>query len=139
MDQGLRGRVSLQRTMRLGLSKKTKHELIAGILLFAFAVRALVPQGFMPASDRPFSIEICPEGFPAQLLVDAGHHHHSGNHWHIEHCVFGSGCTSGPVSHLPSLVSISLVRYVPPALFVSAAIAVQLVHLPQARGPPAAA
>jgi hypothetical protein len=60
MDQGLRGRVSLQRTMRLGLSKKTKHELIAGILLFAFAVRALVPQGFMPASDRPFSIEICP-------------------------------------------------------------------------------
>lgn len=125
--------------MRFGMSKKTKIDLIAGILLFAFTVRALVPLGFMPASDRPLSIEICPEGFPAQLLVHAGHHHHSGNHWHSEHCVFGSGSSSGPVAYLPSHVYISLVRYVPAALFVSAAIAVQLVHLPQVRGPPPAA
>jgi hypothetical protein len=28
----------------------------ASIMLVAFASRALVPPGFMPASDRPFSI-----------------------------------------------------------------------------------
>ena len=122
----------------MGLSKKTKHELIAGILLFAFVARALVPQGFMPASDVPFSIEICPEGFPAQLLVHAGHHHHSSN-WHSEHCVFGSSCASGPVSHFPSPVAITLIGYVSAALFASAAIAVRLVHLPKARGPPVGA
>lgn len=123
--------------MRLDLSKKATRTLIAGVMLLAFAVRALVPQGFMPASDSSFSIEICPEGFPAQLLVHAGHHH-PGTHSQIEHCVFGGACAGGPISHPPALSCLSLAQPAP-ARFLSAPILVQLVHLPHARGPPAAA
>jgi|HubBroStandDraft_1064217.scaffolds.fasta_scaffold20705_2 hypothetical protein len=42
---------------------------MASIMLVAFASRALIPSGFMPANDRPFSMEICWEGFPADLLA----------------------------------------------------------------------
>lgn len=125
--------------MRLELSNKAMRKLIAGIMLLAFAARALVPAGFMPASDRAFSIEICPEGFPAQLLVHAGHHHHPGGHSQADHCVFGTACASGPISHAPPLTFISLAQGAPATPRLSTAILVQLVHLPQARGPPAAA
>ncbi|MGO9850678.1 MAG: hypothetical protein ACLPTM_03580 [Steroidobacteraceae bacterium] len=42
---------------------------MASIMLVAFALRAVIPPGFMPAGDRPFSIEICSEGFPAKMLA----------------------------------------------------------------------
>jgi hypothetical protein len=48
--------------------KRRRRTLMASIMLVAFASRALIPPGFMPASDRPFSMEICWEGFPADLL-----------------------------------------------------------------------
>lgn len=70
-----------------------RHPWILSALLMALIVRALVPAGFMPATDRPFSFQICPDGFPAHMLavanasfapedegeasVHAGHHHHS--------------------------------------------------------------
>ncbi|MFI4865515.1 MAG: hypothetical protein ACHQDB_00240 [Steroidobacterales bacterium] len=114
------------------------RKLIAGIMLLAFAARALVPAGFMPASDRAFSIEICPEGFPAQLLGHAGHHH-PGGHSQADHCVFGTACASGLISRAPPLTFISLAQGAPATHRLSAAIPVQLVHLPKARGPPAAA
>jgi hypothetical protein len=123
--------------MGFGLSHKATRTLIASAMLLAFVVRALVPQGFMPASDRTFSVEICPEGFPAQLLAHVGHHH-PGTHWHTEHCVFGSACATGPASHVPLLTWLSLTESVPATHVTSAAIVVQLVHLPQTRGPPAA-
>jgi hypothetical protein len=53
----------------LSSRKRNSRTLVAGILLVAFGVRALIPAGFMPASDRPFSIEICSEGFPADMLA----------------------------------------------------------------------
>ena len=123
--------------MRFGLSHKATRTLIASVMLLAFVVRALVPQGFMPASDRAFSVEICPEGFPAQLLAHAGHHH-TGTHWHTEHCVFGSACAAGPASQFPLLTCLSLPEGVPATRVTSVAIIVQLVHLPEARGPPTA-
>ena len=55
--------------MRLSLSKRNRRTLIAGSMLVAFAFRVLIPPGFMPASDRPFSLEICWEGLPADLLA----------------------------------------------------------------------
>jgi hypothetical protein len=122
--------------MRFDLSKRGTRALIASIMLFAFVVRALVPQGFMPATSGSFSIEICPDGFPAQLLAHTGHHHHPGTHSNSEHCVFGSASASGPASHLASLTFISLAQRTPVMRFESAAIPVQLVHLPHARGPP---
>jgi hypothetical protein len=59
---------------------------VIGALLIALALRALIPAGFMPATDRPFSFQICPDGYPAHLLKSAqgasdgdfhaAHHHH---------------------------------------------------------------
>jgi hypothetical protein len=113
------------------------RQLIAGIVLLVFAVRALVPQGYMPSHERPFSIEICPEGFPAQLLGHATHHH-SGSPAHSEHCVFGSACPPGPLSELPALSLFTLLESASPTHRV-AKIVVRRVTLPQARGPPAVA
>jgi hypothetical protein len=124
--------------MRFELSSKSTRTLIAGIVLIAFAARALVPQGFMPASDRSFSLEVCPDGFPVQFLLHAVHHH-TPSHSNTEHCVFGGGSASGPVPHLPPLICISLAQRAPIMQPNAAAIRVQLVYLPEARGPPAAA
>jgi hypothetical protein len=101
----------------------------------------------MPASDRPFSIEICWEGFPAATLAHGGpphpmaghsgaHHHHSGTPSQSEHCVFGTACSAGPISHLPLLSGISSAQQLRAVAFVSFAAAVHLVHLPQPRAPP---
>lgn len=42
---------------------------MAGIMLVAFASRVLIPPGFMPASGWPFSLEICWEDLPADMLA----------------------------------------------------------------------
>lgn len=115
---------------------EASRKLLAGVMLLAFLVRAVVPVGFMPASDQPFSIEICPEGFPAHLLAQSLHHHHGGAHWGAEHCVFGSACAGGPLSHHPLLTHAASAMFVFAAPRVAAAIPVRLVHLPQVRGPP---
>jgi len=63
-------------------SRNTRQWLISALLL-ALVTRALIPAGFMPATDRPLSFQICPDGFPAQLLAgsqDPHAHHHHGVH-----------------------------------------------------------
>jgi hypothetical protein len=126
--------------MRIGPSNKVTRRLIAGAMLLAFALRALVPQGFMPASDRPFMVEICPEGFPAEVLMFGGHHHHHGGpQSKTEHCVFGTACASGPPSQpalLAQLLPAKLVRRAPG---ITVAASVRLVYLPRVRGPPSLA
>jgi hypothetical protein len=113
------------------------HRLIAGVMLLAFALRALIPQGFMPASDRPFALEICPEGFPAQLLMLGGHHHHHGGpHSQTEHCVFGTACAPGPPMQIALLTHRSLTRLLHAAPVITVAALVRLVYLPHVRGPP---
>lgn len=121
--------------MRLSLRKRNSRTLIASLMLVAFASRALIPLGFMPASDRPFSLEICWEGLPAALLAHGAHHHHSGGAPHNEHCVFGSACSAGPVSHLTLPIDNAIAQRVR-AVVASIADAVRLVHLPQPRAPP---
>jgi len=106
-------------------------------MLFAFAVRSFIPEGFMPSSARPFSVEICPEGFPAQLL--AGHLHHGKDHLHIDHCVFCTACASGPPSYSLVLTGISLSALAPATPSVAQAIVVRFVYLPHSRGPPVTA
>jgi hypothetical protein len=106
-------------------------------MLAAFAAHALITPGFMPAEDRAWGLEICPEGFPAELLRHAHHHHHGGRHRGGEHCVFAAAPASGPLSHVavPASAGFSgLVRALAPA---PPATPVRLVHLPQARAPPA--
>lgn len=52
--------------------KRSRRTLTTGVMLVAFAWRALIAPGFMPASDRPFSLEICWEDFPVQMLSRGG-------------------------------------------------------------------
>ncbi len=123
--------------MRIRRSNKVSRIFIAGVMLLAFAVRALIPQGFMPASDRSFSIEICPEDLPAQLLPHAAHHHHGGGHSNTDHCVFGTAAGNGPPAHSPVLPGIAAAGPARIEPSVATAIVIRLVYLPHARGPPA--
>ncbi len=59
--------------MRLSLGKWNRRTLIASIMLVAFVSRGLIPPGFMPASGQPFSLEICWEGLPADMLAHSEH------------------------------------------------------------------
>lgn len=124
--------------MRFGLSRMSTRRLLAGILLTAFAVRALIPPGFMPAHDVAFALEICPDGFPAQLLGHSAHHP-AGSHAHSDHCVFGGAAAAGPAAQLANLGCVWVAPQQPVGRRDRVAIVVQLIHLPQARGPPAAA
>jgi hypothetical protein len=122
--------------MRFGPCDKASRAWLAGAVLLAFALRALVPPGFMPGGERPFSIEICPDGFPAQLLA---HHHHGGAaDTHEAHCVFAV-CAHGGLAHSSPFTGISLERFVVAAWPVEAVPVIHLVHLPYPRGPPSAA
>jgi len=108
------------------LSRGMRHS-ITGILLVAFVLRALIAPGYMPSADRPFTLQICPDGFPAHLLaaVPASHaEHQSSTHEHgaqdafphdkgkghqhgassIGHCIFGAATGVGP---LPQVVAVA--------------------------------
>lgn len=68
--------------MRTVVSRQHRQWIISALLIALF-VRALIPAGFMPAMDRPLSFQICPDGYPAQLLRQGmpsahTHHHHDG-------------------------------------------------------------
>jgi hypothetical protein len=145
--------------MRLSPRKRSRRTLLASIMLVAFASRAIIPPGFMPASDRPFSLEICWEGLPegmrgqaepatadsmdmgsmdmASMDAGQGSGDHHGTPSHNEHCVFGTACGAGPIFHLTLPSDISSAQQLRAAAFVSIAGAVRLVHLPQSRAPPA--
>ena len=125
--------------------KRRRRELIVSILLLALASRALVPTGFMPATDHAFFLRICPEGFPAQLLHGAMDHEHGahgsggGVHHHgsqCEHCLFAAAGNAPPAAHaLP--VRVSLASTLTP-LFETArpVYRAQRFHIQQPRGPP---
>src|ERR1700729_1786426 len=101
------------KNMRIGLARQGSRKFIASILLVALAFRALVPAGFMPAPDHLFSLEICPDGFPPQLLHHGMDHvpgmHHSGGASHShnsarsEHCVFAAVASAGLATHAHSV------------------------------------
>lgn len=62
--------------------RKRASRSFASFLLLAFVARSLIPAGFMPAAERPFTLEICPDGMLARVgLVPAAglpahvHHH----------------------------------------------------------------
>lgn len=95
--------------------------------------RAYVPVGFMPARGTPFLLELCPAAAPMPM---SAHHHHSNSHTHFENCPFGSASASGPAPHI-AVPSPTL----PIDLEIAATIelwpvGIQLVYLPQPRGPP---
>lgn len=54
--------------MRIGLFKFATRKSTAALVVAAFALRALIPAGFMLDSGHRLAIVICPDGFPADLL-----------------------------------------------------------------------
>jgi hypothetical protein len=118
-------------------SERGKRQLLAW-LLPALWLHLLVPAGFMPAPGHPLSVEICPDG-PAHPLEHAVHHpHHGAGHGHgAEHCAFGMASGCGPLScHALNLPAPSG-HAVPGPVALATVPLVQLVHLPEPRGPPA--
>jgi hypothetical protein len=107
--------------MRAGFpGRRSLHRAASGLLAMVF-LRALVPAGFMPDAERPFSLALCPDGSPAYspaMLVDVeppepgDHHAHDGHvnhgapltdepaHEHAalsgEHCLFGAASGLAP-------------------------------------------
>jgi hypothetical protein len=132
--------------MRTGLARQGSRKLIVSILLIALAFRALVPAGFMPASDHPFSLEICPEGFPPQLLHHAmdhgsGVHHSSGaSHSHnparSEHCIFAALAGAGPASHAQGVHAPLDSSLAPLSDIARFALRTQRFRIQQPRAPP---
>ena len=111
------------------------------VVLLAFALRALIPIGFMPAADGTLSLTICDEGFPAGLLQPAAHGHAvpagAGHHSHEDHCPFCGASTPAPGPLLVALACVVWVAIATVALVVSCRTLISLLHLPQARAPPA--
>jgi hypothetical protein len=132
---------------------QTQRQWLFSILLLALLVRALVPAGFMPSSEQPFSFQICPDGFPAELLHSADahqhHHHHDaagqtngdgGPHEHgvrAEHCVFAAAATVGAIAQI-ALVLTPLEQQAAPHVYDALPIPELTRHrVQQPRAPPA--
>jgi hypothetical protein len=129
------------------LIRRRRREVIASILLIALAFRALVPVGFMPADGHVFTLAICPDGFPAQLLHQAmdhghgAHHAHGTSHHHdssrSEHCGFAAVAGAGPATATaPVLASLDSIL----TLFFDSsrtAYRAQRFRVQQPRAPPA--
>ena len=132
----------------MSLRKQSRRTLLTSIMLVAFALRALIPTGFMLGGDQRFPIEICWDGLPAAMLASmdmgsmdmrsmdmgsmpGGHQHSAG-----EHCLFGTACGSGPLPHLALPVALVSGRQLAATEISASPNAVRLVHLPQSRAPP---
>ncbi len=147
--------------MRRVLTPKQRLWVIS-TLLIALVVRALIPAGFMPAADRPFSFQVCPDGFPAALLQDAtapadvhaGHHHHDVDgllavaHHHdgpahnhssasAEHCVFAAAAGAFALAFSAAFSAPAASISTPDVAYDSPAFESHRFRLPQPRGPPA--
>jgi hypothetical protein len=125
---------------------RVQRQWLISLLLVAVAVRALIPAGFMPSAERPFSFQICPDGFPAQLLhgAHAGHdpllHSGHGSHDHgaarAEHCVFAAAAGVGPAPH-PELLLTALQTQPAPQLHAPSPVPeLTRYRVQQPRAPP---
>jgi hypothetical protein len=114
------------------------------VVLAAFALRALIPIGFMPAADGSLSLQMCDEDLPARLLphaADGALHGQAmpagpGHHSHSDHCPFCGGTTPAPGPLLLALACAVWVAIATVAIAVSFRALIRLLHVPQARAPP---
>ena len=133
--------------MALRLRCAARSRLVALVLL-AFALRSLIPIGFMPAGDGTLSLMICPGGLsvpraagmpmPGGAPMPAAHSHHGNRLMDEGYCGFTTGFSSAPPPLLLATLLLLLSYIAVIAAAVLAPAGIRLVHLPQARAPPAA-
>lgn len=130
-------------------SGRTARARLLCFVLLAFALRALIPVGFMPASDGSLSLMICPAGFPAALLPGGSmpmsggmpmpvHQHHGHGLTDEGYCAFTTGFSSAPPPLLLAALFLLLSCIAVITATAPAPAGIRLAHLPQARAPPAA-
>jgi len=126
-------------------------------VLATFALRALIPIGFMPAADGTLSLMICPGGFPLQLLprakpmsggamdMDMGMPQPAGGPPSPQHghgvmdegfCAFTTGFSSAPPPLILAVLILLLAIVAAVEISMVAPAGIHLVRLPQARAPP---
>lgn len=133
-----------------GPSRHAARPRLVLLVLLAFALRALIPLGFMPAADGTFSLMICPGGFPPALLPEQKtmhggmgmpmpqpHHHRGHGVMDDAYCVFTTGFGAAPPSLLPETLFLLLAAIALVVSTLSAPAGIRFVHIPQARAPPA--
>lgn len=132
---------------------------LTGLLVVAFALRAIVPLGFMP-SGAPFTVSLCPADFPIELLGASSRHEHA-DHKHmqmgaasrdhaqhapshddhpqsVDHCPFGFAPAAAPAPHIAGpIVSLSAAALDLP-VESSVSLAFKRDYHPPPRGPPKA-
>ena len=136
------------------LTTLRQNRWLAGLLVVALALRALIPVGFMPSGDGKVALQICPDGFPTVLLHGATqqHHHeshHEGDHssptpghdhksWMQGHCPFGAaaGATVACLAVLLAVVDLPTTAPPPDTIAVAAELDFRFL-LAQPRAPPA--
>jgi hypothetical protein len=150
--------------MPIRLTTLRRHRWLASIAVLAFALRALIPAGFMPGGNGTFALQICPDGFPTELLASTGdhsahaahHHHHATGagqagsaavdpspgmpaHDHQSwtgHCIFSAVAGAPPPSHA---LTVTVVEDIAAASIESVVAAVLLdirFRIAQPRAPP---
>lgn len=126
----------------------TSRKLIAALAVAGFALRALVPVGFMPAPGRLFSLELCPDGLPSAMVHAAMHHDAAAMHdhppdgthrTHVEHCAFGCASALALVAHAPAARLLISAHIRPAVRFTPQRAGWLLLRIPLPRGPPAMA
>ena len=125
--------------MRRLITGRLQRELLTSLLLVAIAFRALIPVGFMPSAERPFSLEICHAGalaLPAATSARSDHSVPPGHSSHFEHCPFGSAPGTGPLSNLPQVERTGLTPPPSISLFATLRLGVRLDRAHGARAPP---
>ncbi|MDE2449841.1 MAG: hypothetical protein KGO22_12770 [Gammaproteobacteria bacterium] len=133
-------------------SQRAARTRLVALALLAFALRALIPIGFMPAGDGTFSLLICPGGLPPALLPgqkmlhdDMGmpmpqpEHHHGHGVMDDGYCIFTTGFSPAPPPLLLAALALLVAILGVGSSRVSAPAGIRLVHVPQARAPPACA
>lgn len=126
---------SARRSRWRRLPRGRPRALLAGVALLLFALRALVPVGFEPASDGSLSLVICQEGLPPPPHR-SGAPRRGGGASHGDHCLF---CNSPGTAPAPLLVALAAVLFLVLAAVTSRTPSLEglrLLHIPQARAPP---